>query len=66
MITIVKQRSRDTRTGRGKGKRAAMVHVNVRMPASTLEFYKKYPSYTAKIREVLVKYAAQNDMDPEA
>lgn len=41
---------------RGKGKKEAMGHVNLRLPASVLEKYKQYPGFTAKMREVLVEY----------
>ena len=44
---------------RGKGKHPAKVHVNLRMPEEVLEFYKRYPSYTAKMREVLTTYVQE-------
>jgi uncharacterized protein (DUF4415 family) len=44
---------------RGKGKRPAKVHINVRIPADVLEFYKnESPEYTVLIRQVLTDYAA--------
>ena len=42
---------------RGKGKKDAMAHVNLRLPAETLEFYKQFPSYTRMMRDVLTNYA---------
>jgi len=42
---------------RGKGARPAMVHVNVRLPAEILDYYKQWPSYTKMIRTVLTNYA---------
>lgn len=45
--------------GRGKGKKLAKTHVNLRLPVETLEFYKQFPSYTRKMREVLVEFASR-------
>lgn len=45
---------------RGKGKHLAKVHVNVRLSQEVLEFYKTFPSYTGKIREVLTNYAREH------
>ena len=42
--------------GRGKGKTQALEHVNLRLPREVLAFYKKYPQYTQKMREVLTKF----------
>ena len=42
--------------GRGKGKTQALEHVNLRLPKEVLDFYKKYPQYTQKMREVLTKF----------
>ena len=51
---------------RGKGKNPAKVHVNLRMSEEVLEFYKRYPSYTAKMREVLTEYKQQTEaQDPD-
>ena len=33
------------------------VHINLRVPAETLEFFKQFPNYTTKMREVLVEFA---------
>ena len=41
---------------RGKGKRQAMAHVNLRLPEDVLDYYKQYPNYTQMIREVLIKF----------
>jgi uncharacterized protein (DUF4415 family) len=48
------------RRGRGKGKKPSLVHVTFRVPAEVLEFYKKFPSYTGKMRDVLTNYAMEN------
>lgn len=54
-----------TKRVRGKGKNPAMVHVNLRIPEEVLEFYKRFPSYTGKMREVLVEYAQRTEsQDP--
>lgn len=51
---------------RGKGKHPAKVHVNLRMPEEVLEFYKRYPSYTAKMREVLTDFKERTEaQDPQ-
>lgn len=42
--------------GRGKGKTQALEHVNLRLPKEVLDFYKRYPQYTQKMREVLTKF----------
>ncbi len=42
---------------RGLGKRPAMGgHVTIRLPTEALDFYKGFPNFTAKIREVLTDY----------
>jgi uncharacterized protein (DUF4415 family) len=52
--------------GRGKGKTPAKAHVNLRVPEEVLEFYRRYPSYTAKMREVLIQYKEQVEaQDPQ-
>jgi uncharacterized protein (DUF4415 family) len=43
--------------GRGKGKKPALVHVNLRIPPDVMDFYKQSPSYTAFMRQVLIDYA---------
>lgn len=45
---------------RGKGKHPAKVHVNIRLPNEVLEFYKGFPNYTGKMRQVLVNYAKEH------
>ena len=45
---------------RGKGKHFAKVHVNVRLSQEVLEFYKTFPNYTGKMREVLTNYAREH------
>ncbi len=42
---------------RGLGKRPAMSLTHLRIPTEVLDYYKTYPSYTAKMREVLADYA---------
>jgi hypothetical protein len=46
-----------TKKVRGKGKRPALTHVNLRLPVWVIEYYKQYPSYTGKMREVLTAHA---------
>jgi hypothetical protein len=50
-----------TKNVRGKGKHPAKVHVNVRLSQDVLEFYKKFPSYTGKMREVLTNYMKEHN-----
>lgn len=45
---------------RGKGVKPAMEHVNLRMPAEVMEFYKRYPRYTNKMREVLIQWVREH------
>ena len=45
---------------RGKGKKPALVHVNLRIPMEVLDYYKEFPSYTIKMREVLELHANQH------
>jgi hypothetical protein len=52
-----------TKRVRGRGKNPALAHVNLRLPVWVLEFYKKHPSYTGKMREVLAEYAQTNKPD---
>ena len=55
-----------TKRVRGKGKLTAKAHVNLRMPESVLEFYKRYPSYSGKMREVLTEYKERTEaQDPD-
>jgi hypothetical protein len=42
---------------RGLGKRPAMSQTNLRLPTEVLDYYKTFPSFTAKMREVLADYA---------
>jgi uncharacterized protein (DUF4415 family) len=49
-----------TKKVRGKGKHPAKVHVNVRLSHDVLEFYKGFPSYTGKMRDVLTAYANEH------
>jgi len=48
---------------RGKGKKEAMVHVNLRLPIHVLAHYQQFPSYTVKMREALEEYVEQQDRD---
>ncbi len=50
-----------TKKVRGKGKHPAKVHVNIRLSHDILEFYKGFPSYTGKMREVLTNYAKEHN-----
>lgn len=48
------------RKARGPGKKPsiAMVHINLRLPADVVEYYKqRYPSYTTGMRDVLAERA---------
>lgn len=48
------------RKGRGPSKipSTAMTHINLRLPADVVEYYKqRYPSYTAGMRDVLTEWA---------
>jgi uncharacterized protein (DUF4415 family) len=47
---------KSSRKPRGKGKNPAKTHVNVRLPADVLEFYRQFPNYTGKMREVLTDF----------
>ena len=44
---------------RGKGKKPALIHVNLRIPMEVLDYYKEFPSYTIKMREVLEKHVKE-------
>ena len=44
--------------GRGAGKKPSLVHVNLRVPRDTVEYFRTYANYTGKMREILVAYAA--------
>lgn len=47
------------RKGRGPSKipSTAMTHINLRLPADVVEYYKqRYPSYTAGMRDVLTEW----------
>ena len=51
---------------RGKGKKEAMVHVNLRLPVEILEYYKQFPSYTIAMRDVLNKHVKQQGGESDA
>jgi hypothetical protein len=43
---------------RGVGKRPALGgHVTIRLSSEAMDFYRSFPSFTAKMREVLTDYA---------
>lgn len=42
---------------RGKGKKPAMGYTSLRVSEEVLDFYRTFPSYTSKMREVLTAYA---------
>jgi len=48
---------------RGKEKKEAMVHVNLRLPIKVLAYYQQFPNYTVKMREALEEYVEQQDRD---
>jgi hypothetical protein len=50
------------RGGRGKGVKPALVHINLRLPAWVVEFYKEQPNYTGSMREVLTIYAQEKQI----
>jgi|DEB19_MinimDraft_3_1074340.scaffolds.fasta_scaffold02008_7 uncharacterized protein (DUF4415 family) len=41
---------------RGKGKRPALAHVNLRLPIDVVDYFQQLPNYTGKMREVLTEY----------
>lgn len=49
------------RKPRGKGKKPALVHVNLRLPKEVLEKYKGFPNYTGKMREVLTNFVKEQN-----
>lgn len=51
---------------RGKGKKEAMVHVNLRLPVEILEYYKQFPSYTIAMRDVLRGHVKQHKESEDA
>jgi len=51
---------------RGKDKKEAMVHVNLRLPVEILEYYKQFPSYTIVMRDVLEKHVKQQGGESDA
>jgi uncharacterized protein (DUF4415 family) len=53
------------RRGRGRGANPALAHVNLRLPHEVLEFYRKYPHYTQKMREVLTKFIYTEEQKKE-
>lgn len=48
------------RKGRGPGKKPALVHVTLRIPAETLEFYKRSGWASNAMREALVEFAKKH------
>ena len=48
---------------RGKGKKEAMVHVNLRLPIHVLAYFQQLPNYTVEMRKVLEGYVKQQDRD---
>lgn len=55
------------RRGRGKGKRPAMTHVNLRLPTEVAEYFKWREGYTRGMRNVLIAHVNQarpDDSDP--
>lgn len=51
---------------RGKGKKEAMIHVNLRLPVEILEYYKQFPSYTIAMRDVLKEHVKQQEGESDA
>jgi hypothetical protein len=50
------------RRGRGPGKKPAMVHVSLRIPAETLDFYKRSGQATNAMREALIEFAKSHSL----
>ena len=48
---------------RGKGKKEAMVHINIRIPKSVLGYYQQFPNYTVRMRQVLEGCVSQNAVE---
>lgn len=46
---------------RGPSKKGAMEHVTIRVPADAMRFYRTFPSFSAKMREVLIAYATEHE-----
>jgi hypothetical protein len=42
---------------RGLGKRPAMGHITIRLSSEALDFYKGFPNFTGKMRDILTAYA---------
>jgi hypothetical protein len=40
-----------------QSKKQALAHINIRIPKEVVDFYRQYPSYTKKMREVLTAHA---------
>lgn len=45
-----------TKRTRGKGVKPTLVHVNLRVPAWVVEYYKQQPNYTGAMRDVLTQH----------
>ena len=54
-MPVVKMRSKDI-AGRGKGKKPALEHVNLRVPKPIVAWYKEHPNSSAVMRKALVEY----------
>jgi uncharacterized protein (DUF4415 family) len=56
-----------SKRARGKGKKAALTHINLRVPTHIVEYYKATSAnYTGKMREVLTQFVEQHKpQDPD-
>lgn len=64
-MQTVRMRSSDKPRSRGKGKKPAMAHVNVRIPKPTLEWFREQPNCSAVMRKALVEYVQQHTTEKE-
>ena len=50
------------RRGRGPGKDPAMVHISLRIPVETFEFFKRPGQGRSAIRRTLIEYAEKHSL----
>lgn len=50
------------RRGRGPGKNPAMVHISLRIPVETFEFFKRPDQGRSAIRRTLIEYAEKHSL----
>jgi uncharacterized protein (DUF4415 family) len=49
---------------RGKGKKPAKAHVNIRLAAEVVDYYRQFPNFTGKMRDVLTEFMRKNSRPP--